>query len=218
MDGEKSVLNGTLTDLGLGQFTRRTNEIVKRINEQTLDYYEVVTALQLIIEDKHQNLLDLSKGSYKLLPIESIIDTDKTPSAIMDKDRKNQLLRVKRHNGLGKLSFHPDYIGLYLTKKQKEGGYVNNKEYLKELEKEKVLNANILFWIIENQKFISKTKRKSLRSQYSQIAFLGTIYENELGEEYILTLYFSDYINKFDFMAQLFDINFPLQLPAAVLI
>ena len=57
MDGEKSVLNGTLTDLGLGQFTRRTNEIVKRINEQTLDYYEVVTALQLIIEDKHQEKL-----------------------------------------------------------------------------------------------------------------------------------------------------------------
>lgn len=216
-NGQESVLNGKLTDLGLGRFTKRTNEIIKRINEQALDFEEVLIMFQFIIEDKHQDLLSLSNGSYKLAPVEWIIDTDKEPDAVVLSEQKLRL-KVKTHNTLGQLRFNPDYMGVYMTKKQKEGDYVTGYEYLNVLQNEKSLNASVLFWILENQKHVSKAKRKSLTNEYSQIVFFGTIYIDKSGQEYVLSMHYSDFERKFNLSALPLCMNFPLQLPAAILI
>jgi len=47
-----SVLDGKLTDEQIGKLDRRKNELIRRINEKTLEWDETNTLLQTIIEGK----------------------------------------------------------------------------------------------------------------------------------------------------------------------
>ncbi len=51
-----AVLDGKMNDDQLGMLHRRVDEIKRRINEDTISYYETVAVLQIIIEGKTERL------------------------------------------------------------------------------------------------------------------------------------------------------------------
>ena len=80
MSNGKTVLDGKLTDEQLGKLQRKFNEVIKRINEQALDYEETSKVLQLIVvEGRTSDFLKVIRGTHEVLPIKNAIDLEAAP-------------------------------------------------------------------------------------------------------------------------------------------
>lgn len=76
--------------------------------------------------------------------------------------------------------------GLYLTKNQRSGNYVNGYILREELKKKPVLNANALDFILDNQYLIPDEIKKRDRNNTLFVFFWGTEYcDRNDGKVYI---------------------------------
>ena len=83
------------------------------------------------------------KGYAKIEMVQFIIDCDADPFC-------PDGLRVEEHiNADSNFEWNPSKVLLYLSEKQREKGTIGGNELRKELEGKKVLNANVLDWLLE---------------------------------------------------------------------
>lgn len=174
-----SVQDGKLTDEQLGAFTRKTNEIVKRMNNHTLNYESAMKLLQdVVIQGNHQKYLSVAHGSHEIRPIEHTINCMENPEI-----PKGMIL--SDHDAFGILHINTSQIEFYQSPRQKTVEGMDGKELRLELKNKRVLNANVLDFFLNNQCFIPIEWRK-----YSHnIFFWGTTFLTSSNKEYIRCMY-----------------------------
>lgn len=89
--------------------------------------------------------------------------------------------KVVEHIKGGQFEWNPTSVKLYLSESQKSGKSVNGNKLRKELEGQKVLNANVLCYLLYYRDIPDEWKGK-------KILFWGTIYRGA-GGLYVLCLY-----------------------------
>lgn len=109
METAKAVGDGKLTDDELGTMTRRLMEIVRRINEGSLDKRQTLKALQMLIEGKAEQMTEPCQRKhrsesrpFKMLPI-------------AERRKSTAPLRMRTEQYLKRLYFH---YKLFLFKDQ----------------------------------------------------------------------------------------------------
>jgi hypothetical protein len=114
---------------------------------------------------------------------------------------------VEEHQKGGIIKFDASKVELYLSKKQKNGTIVGNK-LREELKGKKVLNANVLDYLLANPKAIpDEWKGKA-------IFFWGTIYRRSGGNLYVRCLFWSG--AKWNWGGNWLDYGFSVSSPAAL--
>jgi len=185
MKTENSVQDGKLTNEQLGGLTRRNNEIIRRINDGTLSYDDAMKLLQGFIIEVKPSYLGVLKGTHEIKMIEHCIDCDADPFL------PDGWKEVVEHQKMGNIKFDPSKIDFYLSKKQKNGNIEGNK-LREELKEKKVLNANVLDYLLKNSQIIPEEWKKDEKGNTRYIFFWGTIYRNADGDLYVRCLYWSD--------------------------
>ncbi len=125
-------------------------------------------------EEKMKLVLGLIRGTHEIKSVEGMIDCDALPMIPSN-------WNIKKHQKCGVIKFDISKIELYFLK-----GYKNviteNNDLLVELKGKKLMNANVLDYLLANPKYIPEEWRKLKR-----VFFLGTVYGvgDYLGFRYI---------------------------------
>ena len=136
-----------VTDERLGKFSRFQHDIYERVRKGSLDANEVEKILRPLIGQKIN---------------EHFIDCDAAPFL-------PEGWKVEEHQKMGKIKFDSAKIDLYLSKKQKNG-IIEGSKLSEELKGKKVLNANVLDYLLKNPHLIPE----EWKGKY--IFFWGTIF------------------------------------------
>ena len=139
----------------IATFTRRTQEMYRRLMQGTLPVEATLVGLQKLIEEGFDSIIDLDADPF--IPNEYTLET---------------------HTKGGTFDFYPTKIGLYLSAEQKNGEHVEGHKLLKKLKAQPIFNANLLDWLLrkENQRFIPKEWGDT------SVFFWGTIYRDLSGD------------------------------------
>lgn len=124
----------------------------------------------------------LGRAEFKLH--ERLIDLDANPFT-------SNGWTVEEHRKGGQWKWNPTLLVLYLSKKQQGGKVIYGIDLRKELAKKRVLNANLLDYLIkqENQHLIPESWKKDKNGNTRYIFFWGTIYRDGSGNLYVRCLY-----------------------------
>ena len=170
MTVHETIADGKLSNEELGQFTRKVDEIKRRLNEGPLTLSWALNELQRIIEGR-QSVSDL------------VIDFDATPmipSGLEIRESDQIASRFK-----GKWTFNQKALALYLSKKQKQGKLIKGHDLKDDLDGEKVMGAQLLDFYLKNPHLIpDEWKGKAT-------FFWGTIYRDSLGRLDVRCLYWN---------------------------
>ena len=178
-----SVLDGKLTDEQIGKLDRLKNELIRRINEKTLGYEEVIEMLQVTIEGKHKQFLNVLRGIHKIVAIEHAVNCDIAPFVPADLSVESHPVGIgvvtleKRADG--QLYIDGKKVILYLSKKQINGNVIPGDNLREELSGKKILNANILDYLLAHPELIPEDWKGRI------IFFWGTIYRQPHGSLYV---------------------------------
>jgi hypothetical protein len=123
-------------------------------------------------------------GRAEFKQIEHIVDLDADPFVPNG-------WAVEEHRKGGQWKWNPASLVLYLSKKQQGGKVICGTNLRKELAKKRVLNANLLDYLIksENQHLIPESWKKDENENTRYIFFWGTIYRGSNGYPYVRFLY-----------------------------
>lgn len=201
METEKSVLDGKLTNEQLGGLTRRQNEIIRRINDGTLKYDEAMALLQGFVIEAKSSYFGVLKGTHEIKVIEHLIDCDADPFI-------PESWEVLEHQKGGIVRFNASKIDLYLSKPQRKGNSIEGNKLREELKNKKVLNANVLDFLLKNPHLIPEDWKGKA------IFFWGTIYCSSDGDLYVR--YLSWFGGAWRWSRSWLDSGFRSGLPAAV--
>lgn len=94
--------------------------------------------------------------------------------------------KVKKHQKGGQLVWSPEKVKLYLSSHQKGEKYIEGNKLRKELECERVMNANLLDYLLKHQELIPEEWKGQT------VFFWGTIYRDLYDNLYVRGLYFDD--------------------------
>ena len=137
---------------------------------------------------KDENLMKLVygvlKGTHEIKVVEHAIDCDTDPFIPSG-------WKVEEHKKGGIIKFDASKVSFYLSKKQKNGSIEGNK-LREELKDKKVLNANVLDYLLANPKAIPDEWKKDENGNTRFIFFWGTIYRNSDGNLYVRYLSWND--------------------------
>lgn len=88
------------------------------------------------------------------------------------------------HNGVGDLPLDMSNVVLYLSDKQKNGGYVKGNKLIEELKDsgKLMLGAHVLDWLLEDVSRIPESWKKYDNGYTRYIRFLGTVYRDVDGD------------------------------------
>lgn len=108
-------------------------------------------------------VLEVLKGRAEIKPMEYVVDLDADPYLPVG-------LKVEKHQKMGKFTYDPTKVKLYLSERQKNDKVIDGNDLRQELESLTVANANLLEFYIKNPYLIPKDwERKTMY-------FWGTIY------------------------------------------
>lgn len=111
-----------------------------------------------------------------------------TPQIFIDCDSDPLLhyngWEVESHKKMGQLGWDQKNIELFVTEKQKTE-WVNGEVLQKELEGKEVLNANVLYWLLENPEHIPE----EWKGKY--VYFWGTVYRSSDNFLFVRCLYWN---------------------------
>jgi hypothetical protein len=93
-------------------------------------------------EEKMKLVLGVLRGTHEIKGIEHVIDCDAAPFIPSG-------WKVEEHQKGGNIKFDASKVELYLSKKQKSGSIEGNK-LREELKGKKVLNANVMDYLLAN--------------------------------------------------------------------
>jgi hypothetical protein len=163
MTAHTAVTDGKLTNDELGTFTKRCDEIKRRLNEGTLSFPIVMHGLQSIIEAR------TSSAGH-------VIDLDANPVIPNG-------LTVEGHQKGGQFKWDAAKVALFLSKEQQNGKRIEGKKLRTELAERPVFNANLLDYLLKHPHLIPE----EWKGKY--IFFWGTIYRNSSGSLGVRCLY-----------------------------
>ena len=175
-----SVLDGKLTDEQIGMLERLKKELIRRINERTLGYDEAIEMLQVIIEGKHTQFLNVHRGTHKIVANECVVNCDTAPFVPGNWSVETHPIGIgfvtleKRADG--QLYIDGKKVILYLSKKQMNGKVIVGNDLREELSGKKILNANILDYLLAHPELIPEEWK------VKPIFFWGTIYRLLIGD------------------------------------
>ena len=115
-------------------------------------------------------------GLSEIKPIECAIDCGADPFVPNG-------WKVESHQKDGIIRWSLQDTVLYLSKKQKDGGVISGYDLQKELAAKKVLNANVLDYLLAHQHLIPESWKGKA------VFFWGTIYRDASGNLYVRYLY-----------------------------
>lgn len=115
-------------------------------------------------ENLMKQVLGVLRGTHEIKGIEHVIDCDAEPFIPSG-------WKVEEHQKGGNIKFDASQVELYLSKKQKSRSIEGNR-LREELKGKKVLNANVLDYLLANPKAIPE----EWKGKY--IFFWGTIYRD----------------------------------------
>ena len=124
-----------------------------------------------------KDLRNVINGHAKIVTVKHVIDLNADP--FVPKDWK-----VESHKKGGELEFDLTKIQLYLSKTQQGGKCIEGNKLKKELESQKVYNANLLDYLLAHPELIPEEWKGKC------IFFWGTIYRNSDGNLCVRYLYF----------------------------
>lgn len=134
---------------------------------------------------KDENLMKMFcgvlRGTHEIKGIEHVIDCNAQPF-IPDGSK------VEEHQQGGMVKFDATKTDFYLSKKQK-GGTIEGNKLHKELEGKKVMNANVLDYLLANPKAIPDDWKQDEKGNTRYIFFWGTIYRYSHGNLCVRCLY-----------------------------
>ncbi len=137
---------------------------------------------------KDENLMKLFRGvlrgTHEIKGIEHVIDCNAQPF-IPDG------WKVQEHQKGGMVKFDATKTEFYLSKKQK-GSTIEGNKLRKELEGKKVMNANVLDYLLANPKAIPDDWKQDEKGNTRYIFFWGTIYRDSDGGLYVRYLCWRD--------------------------
>ena len=117
-------------------------------------------------------------GRATIQVIQHLIDCDADPFVPPN-------WKVEQHIKGGQFVFDPASVSLYLSKKQQNGNTILGDDLRKELRRKKVLNANVLDYLLAHPELIPE----EWRGKY--VFFWGTIYRSSRGNLCVRCLCFS---------------------------
>ena len=83
---------------------------------------------------------------------------------------------VRSHQKGGQFTWSPDKVRLHLSSSQRGKGRIDGDDLQKELEKERVMNANLLDYLLKNPDIIPESWKKDDEGNMLLSFFWGTIY------------------------------------------
>lgn len=126
-------------------------------------------------EEVMKLVLGVLRGTHEIKGIEHVIDGDAAPMIPNG-------WSVEEHQKGGVMKFDSSKTELYLSKKQKSGT-IGGHKLREELKGKKVLNANVLDYLLANPKAIPEEWKGKA------VFFWGTIYCDSGGNLYVRFLY-----------------------------
>lgn len=173
MANEKMVIEGA-DNVSASQ----CKELFRLIEEKIINgkHIQILFDHRKVLEDDTllQSMKGVQIGTHEIKAIEHSIDCDVAP---MIPDRWS----VEEHQKGGMLQFDISKVNLYLSRKQKTGNIEGN-ELREELKDKKVLNANVLDYLLANQYLIPEEWKGKV------VFFWGTIYRSSRGNLYVRCL------------------------------
>ena len=145
---------------------------------------------------------DVVLGHAEIKPIEHLIDCDADPFIPSD-------WSVDEHQKGGQIQFDSSKIELWLAKDQQKSKSMEGNKLRKELQSRKVLNANVLDYLLAHPELIPE----SWKDKY--VYFWGTIYCSSGGGLYVRCLCWGD--GRWDWDYRWLDRAWGGGIPAALL-
>jgi len=136
----------------------------------------------------------------QIVPIEHVIDCDAGPFVPTG-------WKVKSYKKGGAFKWSVSNVRLHLSENQQYGKHIKGNELRKELEKEPVLNVNVLDYLLEHEELIPEEWKGRT------IFFWGTIYRDSYGLLSVRYLYW--YGDHWDWYYAWLDNGFNCNNPAA---
>ncbi len=152
-----------VTDEQYAALRRRTDDLIRRVDQCTVPYDPTMKSLQDFIEGK------------PLVVGDCFINCNANPYTPNG-------WRVIEHVKSGMFQWNRDNVSLYLSDQQKNGKSIEGNQLRKELKDKPVFNANVLDYLLANQHLIPK------KWQGRAVFFWGTIYCNSMGDLYVRCL------------------------------
>jgi len=89
--------------------------------------------------------------------------------------------KVEEHQKTGSFKWDPKHVPFYLSKSQKKDSYIEGKKLRKELAGMRMLNANVLDYLLKNPQLIPEEWKRDEQGRIRYILFWGTIYRDSCG-------------------------------------
>lgn len=163
---------------------------------------------------KDENLFrlvrEVQKGAYEIKAVQHTIDCDTDPVVPFQ-------WVVEEHQKGGIIKFDVSKVRFYLSETQKNRNIDSGENLRKELEGRRVLNSNVLYYLMQNTKFIPEEWKVDEEGKTRFIYFWGTIFKQQNGDSGIFCLYFSSGRWRPE-IQPICNINFGNNHPAAVLV
>jgi len=163
----KAVEDGRhkITNELLGGFNRKVADLLRRIDEGTLDYWRVMNQLQLVIEDR----VPTTNHGDPFVPV----------GWKVEKHQKSGDLKLTREGddlflGGKKITFH-------LSPNQMGDKSIKGENLRGELAKEMVLNANVLDYLLAHPDLIPDSWKVDSEGRTVLLFFWGTVYRRSDG-------------------------------------
>jgi len=189
----------------LGKIARQQNEWFRRIREGSLSSEEILGVHQLLqdfADGKLPGLPGLARGTHELKRRELVIDLGADPF-IPEGWEKVQ------HQSEGLWTWNPEEVELFISPEQTKGGRIQGHKLRKLLVGKRVLNANVLDYLLEHQELIPE----SWKGGYT--FFFGTIYRGLDGKLCVRCIFEGG--SKWDWNSVWIEGSFCSNFPVAVL-
>ncbi len=151
-----------------------SNQLVDALEKAGFTVEDVTKLLQF---SKLKYVRDVIHGKAEIVYPEYLIDCDADA-----KIPEGYNWTVVEHRKMGNYKFNPVQLSLHFSKKQQASGFIEGDELRKELKDKKVLNSNVLWFLLDNPTLIpDEWKGKA-------VLFWGTIFRGSDGDLYVLYL------------------------------
>ncbi len=172
-----------------GQFCEFIRKLLVRVNDdkvKNIDKTKIQNAINSLNSEDVviDNLIRFINNGCRLQIIGNHeINTDATPTMPFPE------ASVEFHKKKGMMTFDPSKIKFHLSPNQKGGSTIQGHKLRKELEKENVLNACVLDYLVANPHLILEDWKKDAQGNTRFIYFWGTIYRNTDDRLYVRSLF-----------------------------
>lgn len=144
-------------------------------------------------------------GLTEVVPVNRVIDCDVVPPLDIG-------VKVVEHQKCGRIAWDGSKVRLHLSESQTLNKNITGHELHKELQSYFVLNASVLFYLLDNPHLIPEEWKESGQEIY----FWGTIHNYDDDED-LSVLYLKWLTDEWGYGSRGLDSKWGINLPAAVL-